>query len=164
MRDRKLRGWSMRSLVVFSLCLLMVTPAFNWFNVKGDKGRFRQDSRVKDGFSAGVEEVSATTADEKVSLDAYAISETDYGHTLKVKLSDSENLEIKGKYFRQYYDGSSEPWDPAPYLLPAEHADWEDEDLYADRLRESVDYRREIDDVSSIGFGYHLCGRFGRER
>src|SRR3989338_939337 len=132
MRDRKLRGWSMRSLVVFSLCLLMVTPSalaaeqsassgsgwkdavvtpvFNWFNVKGDKGRFRQDSRVKDGFSAGVEEVSATTADEKVSLDAYAISETDYGHTLKVKLSDSENLEIKGKYFRQYYDGSNEPW------------------------------------------------------
>ena len=176
----------MRSLVVFSLCLLMVTPSalaaeqsassgsgwkdavvtpvFNWFNVKGDKGRFRQDSRVKDGFSAGVEEVSATTADEKVSLDAYAISETDYGHTLKVKLSDSENLEIKGKYFRQYYDGSGEPWDPAPYLLPAEHADWEDEDLYADRLRESVDYRREIDDVSSIGFGYDLWGRFGRER
>lgn len=141
-----------------------VTPSLYWLGVEGDNGRFRQDWRMPDGVSGGIEEFKAVTNDGKISIEGHAISENDYGNNIQIKFSDESYLKLNGKYFRQYYDGSNEPWDPALYSLPPEFADWQDEDLYADRFTENLEYGRSLSDRSKIAFGYDLWGRWGREK
>ena len=141
-----------------------VKPAFQYYGVDGDDGRFRQDWRQLDGFSGGVDNLEFATADDKVRFKGKAIVLNDYRNELMVQLPSESYLKVKGKYFRQYYDGSNEPWDTAPYFLGPEFADWEDEDLYADRLSQAVEYGRAIDENTGWAIGYDLWGRFGRER
>ncbi|MBI2094728.1 MAG: hypothetical protein HYT89_00990 [Candidatus Omnitrophica bacterium] len=143
---------------------VVVQPLVQWYGVDGDEGRFRQDWRVTDDLSGGVERFEAGTADGKVKMRGHAISENDYGHDIFVSLPKEDYLKINGKVFRQYYDGSGEPWDPATWLLPAEFADWEDEDLYADRLSQTIEYGRKLSEEAKVAWGYELWGRFGRER
>ncbi len=143
---------------------VVISPIINYVNVRGDRGRFRQDWRMPNGFSSGFENVEAVTTDDKVRFQGYGISENDYGHEMEIALPSDSRLKIKGKYFRQYYDGSNEPWDPSRYFLTSEFADWEDDNLYADRLSETLEYHHQVDEDAGWAVGYDLWGRFGRER
>lgn len=143
---------------------MTVSPQISFYDVKDDKGRFRQDWRVPTGVSGGISEFSTESKDGNVRMEGHAIFLNDFSNLLLIKLPQDSYLKINGKYFRQYYDGSNEPWDPALYLLGSEYADWEDDDLYADRFTQNFEYGRAVDKNTNLAIGYNVWTRFGRER
>lgn len=148
-----------------SVTLDSVKIGSRFMAVDGDEGRFREDNYRTDDYSGGLKELLMSGKIGKAILDinAHALYDGDYG--LKVDLSneDAYYFKLNNRLTRRYYDGSNEPWNPAPYRLGTELADREDGHIYADRLNTDVEYGVKLDNLPDVTLGYTRWSRRGQE-
>jgi hypothetical protein len=90
---------------------------YNFFEVGGDRGRFREDHWRTDQSTGGLDwlHLESTEPDEngyEWLLEGRALYDYDYDLLLLMKKQDSHYLKLNFSSLRRYYDGSNRYWDP----------------------------------------------------
>lgn len=142
-------------------------PAISTYYVIGDRGRFRQDRLTDDQTNGGARKVTFWGKKGDVRYDYEGRWMTPYDYLSRVHLTREDGLFLNadGKLFRKYWDGSANdrPWEPGDYMLPANFADWPDDQLHTDRGNIDVEIGRPVSDNAKLILGYNLWTRKGRE-
>lgn len=141
---------------------MTVAPTIRWFDVSGNKSKFREIEGVKDGLSEGVEHFSATeqiSPTEKVSLEGRTIVPgQDFDFKLALDKSDAGFIHAGFDQWRKYYatDGGYNPT-----VVPSEFNF--DSDLFVDNGRAWVDFGLDLPRWPQIVLGYEYQYRVGTE-
>ncbi len=138
------------------------TPTLGWIGVHGDQNKFRQIEGVKEGFSGGVEEFSATQQtgpDEKLTLQGH-VNVPNHDYTIKLDLdkNDLGFVHTGFEEWREYYDDLG-GFDPAVIGSPF-HSD---RDLHLDDGRAWIDFGLTLPHWPLIVLGYEYQFRNGNE-
>lgn len=113
----------------------LLAASYRYYFVNGDEGRFREDRYAPNLHTGGIERFALAGKSDGIVYDVTlrALHEYNYDLGFSFEKEGVAYLKFEGDQFRKFYDGSNEAWDPGVYNLPAEFADWADEDIYADR-------------------------------
>ncbi len=132
-----------------------------YYEVNGDRGRFRQDRFADDRWTGGLDELFYSSEEFKLRL--RAIAEDDFLVDATYVKADAYRLDVEYRKLRKYYDGSNEAWNPGDFLLQNEFADRPDGNIYADRMDANVEWTLLVPDAPQVKVGWHKWRRFGDE-
>ncbi len=134
-----------------------------YYEVNGDEGRFREDRFIDNDFTGGFEHLSYSSENLKVSI--RAIPEDQFAGDAHYIKPDVFRVDFEFAKHRRYYDGSSnDVWDPTLYGLPSSFNDFDDDNLYADRVDLNLEGTLLIPDIPHVVLGWHHWERFGDEK
>jgi len=141
---------------------LTFAPTFRWFDVQGNRGKFRELEGAQPGFSEGVEKFSATeqiNPDEKISLEGHAlVPEQNFNFKIALDQADRGFIHAGFDQWRKYYNDAG-GFDPA--AVPSQFNS--DRDLHVDNGRAWVDFGLDRPRWPQIVLGYEYQYRKGNE-
>jgi hypothetical protein len=137
---------------------------YDFFEVGGDRGRFREDHWLTDQSTGGLDwlHIESTEPDKRGYewiLDARALYDYDYRMSLLMKKQDSHYLKLDFSGFRRYYDGSNEFWSPSGVNL----AELSDSDFFVDRRNYNIELGLTPPEGRQWVFGWHRLEKDGKE-
>src|SRR6185437_4887375 len=141
---------------------LTFAPMLRWFDVQGNRGKFRELEGTKPGFSEGVEKFSITqqiNPDEKLSLDGHAIvPDQNFNFKLALDKTDLGFVRAGFNQWRKYYNDTG-GFDPA--VVPSQFNS--DRDLHVDNGRAWIDFGLDLPRWPQIVLCYEFQYRKGNE-
>lgn len=146
---------------------LALDSAFQTYFVKGDRGRFRQDSFMDDRSTGGFKKIAFSGKQKDISYEFEGRALVDYDYLAKVKLrrDDGYYLNSEWKHFRKFWDGSQDlPWDPTTSnLLPSLFGDWPDAGLHTDRDTITTEFGKPLTEDAKLIIKHELWKKKGRD-
>ena len=133
--------------------------------IHGDQGKFREDYRVSDQLTGGIEDLlfDSRKDDRRYQVRLRAMYDRDFRFTGKVSKDKLGYLEIFGENRRQWYDATSGYFDAPTYGLSFNDLDSSDSSLHTDRRKFGVELGLTVPDQPAVSLGYERAERKGRE-
>ena len=137
---------------------------YNFFEVGGDRGRFREDHWRTDQSTGGLDwlHLESTEPDERGYewlLEGRALYDYDYDFSLLMKKEDSHYLKLDFSSLRRYFDGSNEYWNASIRRL----AELPDGDFFVDRRNYNIELGLTPPEGAQWVFGWHRLEKDGIE-
>ena len=137
-----------------------VLPTAGWVGVSGDKGKFRENEGVQEGWHGGAEDFSffqQIDRDEKLTVEGHALFR-DEDYKLKLAFERTDVGFVRGGFenWRKYYD------DAGGYYRPFPQPEFQlNGDLYMDIGRAWVDVGLTLPERPQVVLGYEYQYRNG---
>ncbi len=137
----------------------LVVPEFQWIDLSGDQGRFREHFWVKEGFRGGLKEFTLReqiSPDSAIALEGrFFPADDDYRFALRYDRRDFGFIDVGLEQFRKYYDDSGGFY---PFAQPIFALD---QDLELRMGKAWADFGLTLPDWPKVTLGYEYQYRQG---